>query len=301
MKSEVYYRIADIVLRVVFDFVFPAQSSYMKNFLVEPCEPDYTLRFCQTEDIPSFLKETPTFVGEVAKFHYYQNQEGTEACFHVHDGYYHAVTILGTDSGVCHYLSVEWLKEEIERGNHLENFFCIEKLLMRFDAMILHSCHIQKNKQSILFTAPSGTGKSTQGELWQIYKGAEIINGDRTIIRKKNDAWYAYGAPFCGTSNINLNRQAPIKAIVVLQQASYDYAERIYGHRAFVAIYSELTVNSWNDTFVRKALDWVIKLSEETKIYYFLCTKNSGAVDALESVLYESSALKFAQTTESGI
>lgn len=285
MSSEAYYRIADIVLCVVFDFVFPAQNSYMRDFLVEPCEPDYTLRFCQTDNIPSLLDKFPVFAGEVAKFHYYQNQEGAEACFHIHDGYYHAVTILETDSGVCHYLSLEWLKEEIERGNHLENFFCIEKLLIRFDAMILHSCHIQKDRQAILFTAPSGTGKSTQGDLWQIYRGAEVINGDRTIIRKRNGTWYAYGAPFCGTSNIHLNRQAPIKAIVVLRQASEDHAEQIFGHRAFFAIYSEVTVNSWNDIFVQKALNWVAKLLEEIKIYRFLCTKNPEAVDALESVL----------------
>ena len=163
---------------------------------------------------------------------------------------------------------------------------------MRFDAMILHSCHIQKDGQAILFTAPSGTGKSTQGDLWRIYRGAEIINVDRTIIRKRNGTWYAYGAPFCGTSNIHLNRQAPIKAIVVLRQAPEDHVELICGHRAFSAIYSELTVNSWNDVFVRKALNWVTELSEEIKIYRFLCTKNPGAVDTLESVLYEGSALK---------
>lgn len=283
MNSEAYYRIADIVLHVVFDFVFPAKDSYMREFLVEPCEPDYTLRFCQTDSIPSFMEKTPVFVGEIAKFHYYQNQDGMEACFHIHDGYYHAVTILGTDSGVCHYLSVEWLKEEIDRGNHLENFFCIEKLLMRFDAMILHSCHIQKDGQAILFTAPSGTGKSTQGELWKTYRGAEIINGDRTIIRKRNGIWYAYGAPFCGTSNIHLNRQEPIKAIVVLRQASEDYVEQIYGHSAFSAIYSELTINSWNEVFVQKALNWTSELLEEVKIYRFLCTKNPEAVDVLES------------------
>lgn len=292
MSSEAYYRIADIVLHVVFDFVFPAENSYMREFLVEPCEPDYTLNFCQTDNIPSFLEKSPIFVGEVAKFHYYQNKEGMEACFHVHDGYYHAVTILGTDSGICHYLSVEWLKEEIERGNHLENFFCIEKLLMRFDAMILHSCHIQKDGQAILFTAPSGTGKSTQGDLWRIYRNAEIINGDRTIIRKRNGTWYAYGAPFCGTSKIHLNRQAPVKAIVVLRQAPEDHVELISGSRVFSTIYSELTVNSWNDAFVRKALNWVAELSEEIKVYLFSCTKNPEAVDTLESVLYESPILE---------
>lgn len=285
MNSEAYYQIADIVIRVVFDFAFPAQNSYMREYLVESRRPDYTLDFRQTDNIPSLLEETPVFVGEVAKFHYYQNQEGKEACFHIHDGYYHAVTILGENSGICRYISREWLKEEIQRGNHLENFFCIEKLLMKFDAMILHSCHIHKNGQAILFTAPSGTGKSTQGELWRLYRDAEVINGDRTIIRKKDDIWYAYGAPFCGTSNIHLNRQAPIKAIVVIRQAPEDIAEPIYGHEAFSALYSELTVNSWNSEFVQKALDWTTLLAEETKIYRFLCTKNPGAVSVLESAL----------------
>lgn len=163
---------------------------------------------------------------------------------------------------------------------------------MRFDAMILHSCHIQKDGQAILFTAPSGTGKSTQGDLWRMYSGAEIINGDRTIIRKRNGIWHAYGAPFCGTSNIHLNRQAPIKAIVVLRQAPEDHAERICGHQAFTAIYSELTVNSWNDAFVRKTLNWVTELSDEINIYRFLCTKSPGAVDTLEKVLYERPTLE---------
>ncbi len=286
MISQAYYRIADIVLHVIFDFIFPAEESYMSDFLVEPCEADYTLYFCQTDNIPSLLEKTPIFVGEIAKFHYYQNEKRDEACFHLHDEYYHAATILGEDSGVCHYLSREWLKEEIERGNHLENFFCIEKLLMKFDAMILHSCHIQKDGQSILFTAPSGTGKSTQGELWRKYRDAEVINGDRTIIRKREGSWYAYGAPFCGTSNIHLNRQAPIKAIVVLRQAPEDQVELMSGRQAFTAMYSEVTVNSWNDAYVQKALNWVTELLGDIKIYSFLCTKDPEAVDTLERYIY---------------
>lgn len=287
MSSEAYYRIADIVLHVVFDFIFPAQNSYMREFLIKPCEPDYTLRFSQTDDIPSFLEKTPVFVGKIAKFHYYQDQKGTEACFHIHDGHYHAVTILGADSGVCYYLSTQWLKDEIEIGNHLENFFCIEKLLMRFNAMILHSCHIQKDGTAILFTAPSGTGKSTQGDLWKTYRSARIINGDRTIIRKRNGTWYAYGAPFCGTSAIHLNRQAPIKAIIVLQQAPENHVEIMNERQAFFALYSELTVNSWNTSFVQKALNWIAKLSEEIKIYHFCCTKTKSAVEMLEKEIQQ--------------
>ena len=51
--------------------------------------------------------------------------------------------------------------------------------------------------KAILFSAPSGTGKSTQADLWQKYvRGVEIINGDRAIIGIEDNGVKAYGLPF---------------------------------------------------------------------------------------------------------
>lgn len=62
---------------------------------------------------------------------------------------------------------------------HLEEF-CLEN-----NAIILHSASIEYKNKGILFTAPSGTGKTTQTDLWHKYvKNVSDINADRTLLQK---------------------------------------------------------------------------------------------------------------------
>ena len=93
--------------------------------------------------------------------------------------------------------------------------FALEKYLLKKGGLILHSSFIEWHNQGIVFTAPSGTGKSTQASLWQKYEHAKIINSDRSILYfNKNNILMSCGLPFCGSSNINLNKEFPLKAIV---------------------------------------------------------------------------------------
>lgn len=286
MKHLIYYKIADIVICVSFDFIYKAENGYMNQFVLEePETPDYYFEFKAIQNIQPFLKKAPYFKGAMHLFHYYQDEAEQEYCFHVKNTYYHAVTVLEEKRGHCFYISQEWLREQVEGGYYLENFFCLEKILMKFQCMTLHSCHIQKDGQAILFSAPSGTGKSTQGDLWQQHAGAEVINGDRTAIRKADGHWMAYGLPFCGTSGIHKNKQAPIRAVIILRQYSENQVSMLQGKKAFSAIYSELTVNAWNREFVEEAIQWTLNLAEEIPIYQFLCTKDSDAVFVLQDYM----------------
>lgn len=67
----------------------------------------------------------------------------------------------------------------------LESYFCKKNIF------ILHSSYIKWNDGAILFSGPSGMGKSTQADLWNKYEGCEIINGDRSAITKKDGVWNA--------------------------------------------------------------------------------------------------------------
>lgn len=62
------------------------------------------------------------------------------------------------------------------------SLFALERRMLQKDSFILHSAYIRHRGRAILFSAPSGTGKSTQASLWAQYAGAEIINGDRCFI-----------------------------------------------------------------------------------------------------------------------
>ena len=85
--------------------------------------------------------------------------------------------------------------------------------------LVLHSAYIvTRQGQGILFSGPSGIGKSTQAALWQRYAGAEIINGDRALVRP--DTGTVSGVFYAGTSGISRNVTAPLQAVILLEQGS---------------------------------------------------------------------------------
>ena len=72
----------------------------------------------------------------------------------------------------------------------------------------------------ILFSGPSGIGKSTQAGLWTKYRKARVINGDRTLLKKENGRWMSLGWPICGSSEICYNEAYPVKAVIFLGQGN---------------------------------------------------------------------------------
>ena len=83
-------------------------------------------------------------------------------------------------------------------------------------ALILHSSYLDVNGQALLFSGPSGIGKSTQADLWVRHRGAAILNGDKSLLIREPDGWYAHGWPICGSSGICRNESRRIRAIVML-------------------------------------------------------------------------------------
>ena len=125
------------------------------------------------------------------------------------------------------------------------SLFALERRMLQKDSFILHSAYIRHRGRAILFSAPSGTGKSTQASLWAQYAGAEIINGDRALLQKVQDCWMARGWPVCGTSGICQNADARLSAIVLLRQAKKNAVRRLSRGEAFLRLYGQVTVNRW--------------------------------------------------------
>lgn len=172
--------------------------------------------------------------------------------------------------------------------NIFKGAFCImemigiEHALCKHKTFILHSSYINYNGNAILFSGPSGMGKSTQADLWQNLEYAEIINGDRTAISKNLGSWHAYGLPFAGSSKIYKNKTLPIKAVVILKQGKENCIRKAKPMEAFKALYSEITVNSWNKNDVETIIKLVETFIKEVPIYVLSCLPNKEAVDLLK-------------------
>lgn len=160
-----------------------------------------------------------------------------------------------------------------------------EHLVAETGGFLLHCSYIAHNGKAILFTAPSGTGKSTQAELWRKYRGAEIINGDRAAICRAAGLPVAAGIPFSGSSPYYANRSLPIEAIVYLSQATCTTIRKLKGMEAFSRIWEGISVNSWIKEDVERVSDAVKQTAEKIPVYHLACTPDKSAVIALEEAL----------------
>lgn len=184
-------------------------------------------------------------------------------------------------SWICSYL------EEFSKGfqtiGDLFGYTALERILLEQDAVILHASFVKVNGEGILFTGPSGIGKSTQAEMWKNYQQADIINGDKTILKQKNGVWYAFGSPYAGSSRIWRNECAPIKAIVFLGQTSdKDKCFRLEGADAFRVIYSNMTMNIWNKDYMNKTLEFIREVCIRIPVFYLKCRPEKSATECLK-------------------
>lgn len=165
------------------------------------------------------------------------------------------------------------------------NALAAEHLVAENGGFTFHCSYIDYHGKAILFTAPSGTGKSTQAELWREMRNAEIINGDRAAVCVKDNCLVAAGIPFSGSSSYCLNRTLPLAAIVYLSQAPRTSIRKLRGIEAFSRIWEGVSVNAWIKEDVERVADVVQKAATEIPVYHLACTPDESAVSALEAAL----------------
>lgn len=113
--------------------------------------------------------------------------------------------------------------------------------------LTLHAALVEKDGYGVLFTGPSGMGKSTQARLWERYQGAEIINGDSPAVYERDGAWYASGLPWDSKDDIYKQRELPIRAIIVLEQAKENSIRRMAAPEAMAALLQLVMYPFWDD------------------------------------------------------
>lgn len=160
-----------------------------------------------------------------------------------------------------------------------------EHLIARADGFVFHCSYIEREGRAILFTAPSGTGKSTQADLWNSLRGAEILNGDRAAVRIADGEILAEGIPFAGSSQYCKNRSLPIDAIVYLGQAPVTTIRRLRGYAAFARIWEGVSVNTWDKRDLELVSEAVQQVAQRIPLFHLTCTPDESAVTALEQAL----------------
>lgn len=101
------------------------------------------------------------------------------------------------------------------------SMLALEKHLVLQNSFVFHCSYLDFEGKAILFSGPSGIGKTTHTNLWCQYlpDRANVLNGDKCLLSREGNTFYANGWPICGSSGICYNERREVRAIVLLQQA----------------------------------------------------------------------------------
>lgn len=150
--------------------------------------------------------------------------------------------------------------------------------------LVLHSAYIvTRAGEAILFSGPSGIGKSTQAALWERLAGARVVNGDRALVDVGKKT--ANGIFYSGTSGISENVTAPIRAIVLLGQSSGNRVLVPSPQAAFAGVLSQCAYYEWDVFSAEKMTECVARLVSDVPVLRMDCLPDATAVEALRGKL----------------
>lgn len=269
-----YYKIAGIIIKIIGG----------NNDLIEEL-PEYQIfkTACQNEDYKIVFKtvnELEKCLGNIT----FQDEQNII----YDDGKYRYVNnrfLIKKISDCYYHVFIKKYGNEISI-REVFNAMGFDVLLAKEKKLILHASFIAYQNKAILFSAPSGTGKSTQADLWQKYvDGVKIINGDRAIIGIENNVVKAYGLPFCGTSKITLNQSFNLSTIVILRQGKINKLVELSARDSYKYLYSQINWIGWDKKLQLDILDLLEKVVNSIKIYYFECLPDRSAVEMLKTTI----------------
>lgn len=150
-------------------------------------------------------------------------------------------------------------------------------LLPEFGGFLLHSSAVVYENKAYLFTAPSGTGKSTHTQLWlKNFEGSYILNDDKPAIKLEDGKVMAYGTPFSGKTDWNVNKRVPLQAICILGRGEKNEIEKVPPEEALFVILDQ-TCRPYDADKMDKLLTILDKVISEVPVYRLKCNMEDEA------------------------
>lgn len=170
-------------------------------------------------------------------------------------------------------------KAPIEVCESLCIYRAIAEQLPQFNRFVFHGAAIEYDGKAYLFTAPSGTGKTTHINLWKKHLGDDvgIINGDKPIVYMGDDA-VVYGTPWAGKEGYQKNTNAKIKAICILKQAKQNNISKLSESEAVNHLMRQVYMPQ-NAIALSNTLSLIGKMIETVPVYMLECDISQEAFE----------------------
>ena len=163
----------------------------------------------------------------------------------------------------------------------------IAEKMADYDGFLMHGVVLETKDCGVAFLAKSGVGKSTHARFWLEFLGnqAEIINGDKPLVRIKGGVPYAYGTPWAGKEGIEKNKGVILKKICFIKRGSENSCVSLEKNKVMTTLLNQ--IHFPNNKFLGKILGTVEKVVESTEFFEIHCIKDISAAEVAYNEMFK--------------
>ena len=154
----------------------------------------------------------------------------------------------------------------------------IAEKLFDHDILLFHGSVLALNGKAYLFTAKSGTGKSTHARLWRETFGGQVVmvNDDKPFLRIEDGRAIACGSPWNGKHGLGTNIQVPLRAICILERGEENSIEQIAPAEAVFMLLQQSNRPRLG-TKMPRYMELLDRLSKAVRFYRMRCNMDREA------------------------
>jgi len=155
------------------------------------------------------------------------------------------------------------------------------------DTLLLHASVTRYEGKGNLFFGVSGTGKSTHSRLWhQWVPESDLMNDDNPVIRfPEGGPCTVYGSPWSGKTLCYRNVQAPVNALVRLEQAHENEISRLQPLSAYASVVAAVSTIRWNHRIMDSLVPTVERVAMNVPCFCLRCRPDREAVEVCKNAI----------------
>ena len=156
----------------------------------------------------------------------------------------------------------------------------IAEKMPEYDTFLFHGSVVAVDGVGYLFTAKSGTGKSTHTRLWRELLGsrAVMVNDDKPLIRVSYDGVTVFGTPYNGKHRLGSNIAVPLKAICILCRAEKNTIRKITKSAAYTMLLQQ-SYRPSDSAALAKTLTLIDRMTDRIALWRLGCNMDISAAE----------------------
>ncbi len=147
---------------------------------------------------------------------------------------------------------------------HPLGILMIKYIVQLHKGFVIHASAIEYNNKGYLFTAVSGTGKSTMANIWK-QCGANIINDDRLMVMPKDDGYVLYNSPMPYYQD--RPKCVKLHKAFVIKQSPENYLKELSPLKGTLGLLSNCMQFQYNQSFIQQRLNALEWIASNCKVY----------------------------------